>query len=244
MAVIKFDPNVPVEVALKYDSGRRVESRKTFTDTDGKETRLPDQMLYTVCGDDTMYLPLHIGEMIDRLGIKKLELVSICKRVKGKATKWEVKRVGDTQTEAIPPNNFDQLPTSIDATPIERQPTNSVNQVQQRKAVTPSKSSPPAATPAPIAQGTTHDRPIAAGHTHASLTMAASYIAIIDAMKLAEQYATSKGIPVKPLVIEFLAEDVRAGAATIYIQACKDNSQLAAALVRNEQVNGGTRWPA
>jgi len=37
-------------------------------------------MMYTVCGDDTIYVPLSVGEQITQLGVKKLELIAICKR--------------------------------------------------------------------------------------------------------------------------------------------------------------------
>ena len=77
MAVIRFDPNTPVKVALKYDGGKQVQSR--IQDA-------PDQMMYTVCGDDTIYLPLGVAAQITKLGIKKMELISICKRVQGSVT--------------------------------------------------------------------------------------------------------------------------------------------------------------
>jgi len=252
MAKIRFEPNLPVEVALKFADGKR--SPTKLRDESGNvRTDVPDEMFYTLCGDDTMYVPLHVADKITALGIRKMELFSICKTVRNKVTKWEVERVGDTATAALPPtraandpddgppNNFDGLPTAIDSTPLERQLTTSIN--QQRKANS-SKETPSAVAtePAPV-KAPTQPPNSNAGHTQASLAMAASMIAAIDAVQMAEQYAIAKGIPVKPLVVEFLAEDLRAVAATIYIQASKDSSQLAAAVVRNGRVNGGTTWP-
>jgi hypothetical protein len=63
--------NIPVEVALKYDGGKQVQSRIP---------EAPDQMMYTVCGDDTIYLPLSVAAQITALGIRKMELISIMKR--------------------------------------------------------------------------------------------------------------------------------------------------------------------
>lgn len=70
MSVIRFDANVPVEIALKFDGGKQVKSRIP---------EAPDQMMYTVCGDDTIYVPLHVADQITQLGISKMELIAICK---------------------------------------------------------------------------------------------------------------------------------------------------------------------
>ena len=97
MAKIRFDANVPVEVALKFSEGKRCPS--TLHDKEGNP--LPDQMFYTLCGDDTMYVSLAVADQIAALGIRKMELFSICKTVRNQVTKWEVKRVGDTATAPI-----------------------------------------------------------------------------------------------------------------------------------------------
>src|ERR1700722_16195997 len=99
MAKIRFDANVPVEVALKFSEGKRCPS--SLKDKDGNP--LPDQMFYTLCGDDTMYVSLAVADNVAALGSRKMELFSICKPVRNQVTKWEVKRVGDTATAAIPP---------------------------------------------------------------------------------------------------------------------------------------------
>jgi len=206
MSVIRFDPNTPVEIALKYDAGRQVKSRIE---------NAPDQMMYTICGDDTIYVPLLVAEKITQLGIKKLELISICKRQQGTMVKWEVKRIGDTATAAIP--------TAIDATPLERQLTDSINQVQQRQASTPSKVAPTAVATAPDpAAGTRNPAPQSnssspINHTIISRIMASALCAAIDATRDAEGYAHSKGIE-----IEFGSDDIRAISNTLFIALSKD----------------------
>jgi len=220
MAVLRFDPNAALEVALKYDGGKQVKSR--IPDA-------PDQMMYTVCGDDTIYVPLHVGEQIEKLGIKKMELFSICKTVKQNVTRWEVKRLSEAAEPAPPARNgdtFERLATAIDATPLARQLTNSINNVREQKAQRASSLQDSPAAPQSSTQQTSTQQPNVTpplqGHTRASSVMAAALIAGIDAMITAEQYAVSKGIPVKPLSVEFLAEDIRCIANTLYIQACKD----------------------
>jgi hypothetical protein len=49
MAKIRFEANVPVEIALKFAEGKRCPS--ALKDKDGNP--LPDQMFYTLWGDDT-----------------------------------------------------------------------------------------------------------------------------------------------------------------------------------------------
>jgi hypothetical protein len=230
MATIRFDANVPVECALKYDSGKQVKSRIE---------NAPDQMMYTICGDDTIYVPLHVAADIAQQGIRKLELISICKRQQNGVTRWEVKRVGDTATTAIAPA-FNALPTAIDASPLERQLTDSINQVRQREASTPSKSAPPAAiASAPHPTGATqrdaaphansNSRPIS--HSLISKLMAQSLIAAIDAIREAERYAHAQGID-----FEFQSEDVRAVSNTIFIALSKDPN-----FGKPAQVNGGAQ---
>lgn len=225
MATIRFDANVPVELALKFDTGKQVQSR--IPDA-------PDQMMFTVCGDDTIYVPLHVAEQIKTLGIRKMELISICKRVQNNVTKWEVKRVGDTQTAAIaapvPPAQPAGLPVAIDATPMERLLTESINNVlKAQRALAP-------ATPVCSGQSnsntTGNSTPIQ--HTSYSRVMAGALIAAIDAAREAERYAASVGFEV-----EFNTEDVRAIASTLFIQASKDPAFLSQPV---QKVNGGASW--
>jgi hypothetical protein len=112
MAKIRFAANVPVEVALKFSEGKR--SQSSLKDKDGNP--LPDQMFYTLCvsGDDTMYVSLAVADQIAALGIRKMELFSICKTVRNQVTKWEVKRVGDTATAPLPePQQQKALPSNV-----------------------------------------------------------------------------------------------------------------------------------
>jgi len=94
-AAIRFAANVPVEVALQFDGGKQVKSR--IFDA-------PDQMMYTVCGDDAIYVPLSVASEIAQLGIKKMELISICRWQQGGVTRWEVKRLSEAAQPAPEPS--------------------------------------------------------------------------------------------------------------------------------------------
>ncbi len=197
MSVIRFDANVPVEVALKFDGGKQVKSRIP---------EAPDQMMYTVCGDDTIYVPLHVADQITQLGIRKMELIAICKRQQHGVTRWEVKRLGDAAEPARP-----EPPTML-----ENQVTRSIEQGNQQKAqrALSAPAGPQNTQTAGIHNTPNSTPPIA--HTVISKIMASALIASIDATQEAERYAHSKGFE-----LEFGADDIPAIAATIFIAASK-----------------------
>lgn len=223
MSVIRFEPNVAVEVALKYDGGKRVASRIE---------NAPDQMMYTVCGDDTIYCPLNVAEQIANLGVKKNELISICKRQANNVTRWEVKRLSEAAEPVKTP--FDALPTEINATPMERQLTTSINQVNQRKAEqaleTPARLQNTQSS-TPSIPNTPHSNPAPIAHTVVSRIMASALIAAFDATQECERYAHSKGVE-----MEFSTEDVRAISNTLFIQLAKDPGFVSA-----QKSNGGAQ---
>lgn len=68
--ILKFETNVPIQVALAYDEGML------------KEGRYGDQMMYTLAEprDAITYLPMIVDERIHELGIVKGEVFCICKR--------------------------------------------------------------------------------------------------------------------------------------------------------------------
>ena len=214
MAVLRFEPNEPLEVALKFDTGLRVSS--------AKYPEAPDQMKYTLCGEDSIYTPLGVAEQIEKLGIRKLELFSICKRVQNRITRWEVKRLGDAATPALPA----QPPTDL-----EDQLTRSIEQIKnQRAIVTPAGPQQQKQQQSEFAA--TNTQPIIA-HTRASKLMAGALIAAIDAAREAEVYAAGHGIE-----LEFGAEDVQKIAATLFIAASKDPGFLHP----EQPANGGSLW--
>ena len=176
MSVIRFDANVPVEVALKFDGGKQVKSRIP---------EAPDQMMYTVCGDDTIYVPLHVADQITQLGIKRAELMSICKRQQSGVTRWEVKRL----SEAAEPAQTAPVPPTI----LENQLTRSIEQAHQQKAqrALEAPAGPQNTQTAGIHNTPNSTPPIA--HTVISKGMASALIASIDATQEAERYAHSKG---------------------------------------------------
>jgi hypothetical protein len=215
MAVIRFDPNTPVEVALKYDGGKQAQSRIP---------EAPDQMMYTVCGDDTIYVTLHAANTITKLGIRKMELISICKRQQNGATKWEVKRMGDTTTTAL---TKPEPPTIL-----ENQLTRSIEQAKAQRALT-TPAAPQNTTVSRSAQTQPNSTPPPIAHTVISRIMASAMIAAFDATQECERYAHAHGVE-----LEFGTEDVRAINNTIFIQLSKEPGFGGAV---PQRVNGGAQ---
>jgi hypothetical protein len=217
MATLRFNPNEPLECALKFDAGKRVASR--IPDA-------PDQLMYTLCGDDTIYVPLIVGDQIEKLGIKKMELISICKRVQSNITRWEVKRV----SEAVPPPQPPPQPEQPSI--LESELARSIEQAKtQRVLVAPAG--------AQHHQETRNGNPVQPNsnapihHTTISKIMASALIAAFDATQEAERYAHAHDVE-----LEFGTEDVRAIANTLFIQLSKEPTCTAGP----QRVKEGTTW--
>ena len=108
--ILRFNTNTPVELALRFDEGKRVEGR------------YGEQFLYTLEGDRVMYVPPVVAKQIHELGIKAREVFEICKAELREENKrwieWRVKRIeqprhpaglGNTpDAAAVGPNNDDR----------------------------------------------------------------------------------------------------------------------------------------
>lgn len=94
--ILRFETNVPVEVALRYEEGKRVEGR------------YGDQAMYSLADGRVMYVPLFVERRIKDLGIGRNELFEICKREVRKdsfrSIEWQVRRVDSPQQPASSEN--------------------------------------------------------------------------------------------------------------------------------------------
>ncbi len=155
---------------------------------------------------------------------------------------YEVHKLGDAQEPQrhsaqgpAPMTPFDALPTEIDATPLARQLTQSINQANQRKAErvisapAQPQSTQQSSTPQSTPNSSNNTAPIA--HTVISKLMAASLIAAFDATQECQRYASAHGIE-----FEFQAEDICAISNTIFIALSKDP-----AFGKPQPVNGGAQ---
>lgn len=87
---VQLTNGIPVTLALQYPSGKRVNSRIQGA---------PDQMYYSLVDGRGIYLPLEVGDMIDRLKLQTGEPFTLCKNG---PRDWQVSRV-EKQRDYSPP---------------------------------------------------------------------------------------------------------------------------------------------
>ena len=219
MPKVKLELNEPLEGVLKYAKGKHYDS--TIPTKRGS-------MMYSLASGDVIFLDEDICDEPDMLfadaHVAPGDPFRLTLRKRNGQRYYELHKLSDAAEPAPAPTKLEsQLRASIDHANAQR--------------VTPSQKQPAApAAPVQKAQPTQNNAP--AGHTVASALVASALIAAIDGLLLARDYAHAKGLPFA-IELAFNAEDVRALAATTYIQACKSPAYQAPDLV-----NGGTRtWP-
>jgi hypothetical protein len=89
--MVRFTPNIPVEIALQCTDGVRVEGR------------YGDRVKYTLTDDRTMYVDPFVAERIKELAIQPGELFQVCKRQAKKGNRktiyWAVEQPGESDTQ-------------------------------------------------------------------------------------------------------------------------------------------------
>ena len=90
--ILRFNTNSPVEVALRWDDGKRVEGR------------YGEQVMYSLEGDRVMYVPPVVAQQIRALGIRAREIFEICKAELREENKrwieWRVRRIEEPRHPA------------------------------------------------------------------------------------------------------------------------------------------------
>jgi hypothetical protein len=101
--ILRFNTNSPVEVALRYDDGKRVEGR------------YGEKVMFTLEGDQVMYVPPVVAKQIRELGIRAREIFEICKAELREENKrwieWRVRRLEEPRHPASSPNVSDAAAT-------------------------------------------------------------------------------------------------------------------------------------
>ena len=90
--VVKFQTNIPIETALKFDTGRPVQSQYSG-----------DQVCFTLYDDRRMYVSPAVAAKIEELGIRRNDPFTICRREtrvgNRKGITWEIALVNANRTE-------------------------------------------------------------------------------------------------------------------------------------------------
>ena len=228
--VVKFTPNMPVEVALKFALPGKVVSTQTG-----------ERVMFTLADDRVMFLDLDVARKIDDLGVNVRERFFVCRPSDGKKNaEWNVWLSPETEkarSEMNPPPDSPK-----DETPLERQLRESIELVKQGKLgdlgngsfAVPNGAS--ARTPAPVQSGASnghqatnngHDNtddksensepkhPESSGPPVRAQALLEQANSLVDVYAAALSSASTKhGNQVKP-------EDVRSLLVTVFIQRSK-----------------------
>ena len=146
--VVKFAPNQPVEVALKYAMPGKVVS-----------TRNGERVLFTLADERVMFMDLGVAKQIEDLAVNVREKFFVCRPPSGKKdAEWTVWRSPETETAhvEVTPASQPEPPAAEKETPLERKLRESIELVKQGKLgelgngtfAVPSGAS--AVTPAPV----------------------------------------------------------------------------------------------
>jgi hypothetical protein len=211
MSVLRFQTNVPVEVALAYRDGKEAEGN------------YGPQVMFSLKsapnGETTMYLPPICAERIRELGIEPGQRISVTKaEVKAgnrRGIEWKVSRVDPDprwQDEAGRPEPSRRETVTKPAAPVmdntDSTPSSGNGKVNGK----------------PNGSGNGHN---GAGNGHAvangvpywdpKAELLRCYLDAIDVLVAARDAAATKSLPV-----QFTGEDLRQAAAVLYIDAGKN----------------------
>ncbi len=206
MSVLRFQTNVPVEVALAYSDGKEVEGQ------------YGPQLMFSLAeapnGEKTMYVPPIVAERLKELHVDRGQRVQICKaEVKSgnrRSIEWQVTRIDPDPRWQNPPRPEPAAPP----------PAMVVGAAVPIRSTGSDPGNGQSSTPA---NGNSH--PPVNGHATANgvpywdpkAKLLRCYDEAIDVLVLARDHAAGKGLPV-----QFTGEDLRQVAATLYIDAGKD----------------------
>ena len=91
--ILRFNVNVPAEVALRYGEGKRVQGR------------YGEQVMYTLVDDRVMYVPVCVADRIGELEIRPGQQFEICKAEvrdgNRKWIEWFVRRLQDSSQATL-----------------------------------------------------------------------------------------------------------------------------------------------
>src|ERR1035441_7653504 len=190
--ILRFNTNSPVEVALRWDDGKRVEGR------------YGEQILYSLEGDRVMYVPPVVAKQIHELGIRARETFEICKAELREENKrwieWRVRRIEEPRHPAGSGNAPEAAATV---------PSNAQN---HRNGTTHQKPRPLDLQASP--DGTLLPVPV----TGAGIT--AMELAMSGAAEIAQRVESRARI--RNYSLQFTSEDIRAIGLTMFIQAMRE----------------------
>jgi hypothetical protein len=191
--ILRFNTNSPVEVALRWDDGKRVEGR------------YGEQVMYSLEGDRVMYVPPVVAQQIRELGIRAREIFEICKAELREENKrwieWRVRRIEEPRHPASLGNVSEAAASA---------PSNDAQ--NHRNGTTHQKPRPLDLHASP--DGTLLPVPV----TGAGIT--AMELAMSGAAEVAQRVESRARM--RNYSLQFTSEDIRAIGLTMFIQAMRE----------------------
>jgi len=190
--ILRFNTNAPVEVALRYDDGKRVEGR------------YGEQVLYALEGDRVMYVPTVVAKQIHELGIRAREIFEICKAELREENKrwieWRVRRIEEPRQ----PASLGNVPVAAAAAQSDA-PNHRNGSTHQTQRPLDLQASP---------DGTLLPVPV----TGAGIS--AMELAMSGAAEIAQRVESRARM--RNYALQFNSEDIRAIGLTMFIQAMRE----------------------
>ncbi len=192
--ILRFNTNAPVEVALRWDDGRRVDGR------------YGEQVMFTLDDERVMYVPPVVAHRIRELGISAGEPFEICKAElrdeNRRWIEWRVRRLEQPRHPASSPNVPDTAATEL---------SNAQN--HRNGSTNPSSPNRPVTFEA-AADGTLLPVPVSGAGINAM------EVALNGAAEIAQRVETRARV--RNYSLQFTSEDVRAIGLTMFIQAKRE----------------------
>jgi hypothetical protein len=191
--ILRFSTNAPIEVALRYDDGKRVEGR------------YGEQVMYALEGDRVMYVPPVVAKQINELGIRAREVFEICKAELREENKrwieWRVRRLEEPRQ----PGSLGNVSEAA-ATDLSGQAQNHRNGSTHQHA-----------RPLDL-QATSDGTLLPVAVTGAGIT--AMELAMSGAAEIAQRVESRARL--RNYSLQFNSEDIRAIGLTMFIQAMRE----------------------
>ncbi len=196
--ILRFNINTPVEVALRWDDGRRVEGR------------YGEQVMYRLEDDRVMYVPPVVANRIRELGIRARETFEICKaelhEENRRWVEWHVKRTEGPRHPASSPNAPEAAACVLDNAQNHRNGT--TEQTAARRPLAFETTTDGTLLPVPVS---------GAG-------ISAMELALDGAAEIAQRVESRARM--HNYSLQFTSEDVRAIGLTMFIQAMRERGVI------------------
>ena len=190
--ILRFNTNSPVEIALRWDDGKRVEGK------------YGEQVMYTLDDDRVMYVPPVVARQIRELGIRAQEAFEICKAELREDNKrwieWRVRRIEEPRH----PASLGNAPEAAASVPSDALNHRNGSTYQTSKPLDLQASSDGTLLPVPV--------------TGAGIT--AMELALSGAAEIAQRVESRARM--RNYSLQFTSEDIRAIGLTMFIQAMRE----------------------